>query len=210
MRTTDSVHTRLTDNTAELIALLPRLEAELPEKKRNPHGGFGSGKGGHHPLAAWNVQAAMLILDIHVGARELETNLRYQVAGTVWVRGGSETNTEKCLKGLPSLAMGVPYDVQVMAIRRTESWIYRGRLVLGDAEPVSRLPRLPGEPEPACPYGPHKGTLRVQHLTGVVRCLHPACRDSNGNKPSGRIELGAYSGEPLIAWADGVTGVAAA
>jgi hypothetical protein len=203
------MHSRLSDNTAELIALLPRLEEELPEKKRNPYGGFGSGSGGHHPLAAWNVQAAMLILDVHVGARELECNLRYQIAGTIWVRGGSEGNTERCLKGLPSLAMGVPYDVQVTALRRMESWIYRGRLVLGDAEPVSRLPRLPGESEPRCPYGEHKGTLRVRHTTGVVTCLHPACRDGNGQKPVGRIELGVYSGEPLIAWADGTTGVAA-
>lgn len=209
MRAADSVHTRLADNTAELIALMPRLEAELPEKKRRPYGGYGSGSGGHGPLCAWNIQAAMLILDIHIGSRELECNLRYSVTGSVWLRGGSDANTEHCLKGLPSLAMGAPYDVQVAAIRRTESWIYRARLVLGDTDPVSRLPRLPGEAEPACPYGSHKGTLRVRHSTGVVTCLHPACRDSNGRKPVGRIELGTYSGEPLIAWADGMTGVAA-
>jgi len=105
--------------------------------------------------------------------------------------------------------MGFPYDVQVVTIRKLESWIYRGRLVLGEAEPVSRLPRLPGEEEPRCPYGNHKGTLRVRHATGVVTCLHPVCRDSNGDKPIGRIELGQFSGEPMIAWADGTTGVAA-
>lgn len=209
MRSSDSLHTRLTGTTGELITLMPLIEAELPEKKRNPYGGFGSGKGGHGPLCAWNVQAAMLILDVHVGARELESNLRYQVAGTFWVRGGSEANTEHCLKGLPALAAGAPYDVAVLAIRRLESWIYRGKLILGLAEPLSRLPRLPGESEPVCPYCERKGTLRVRHATGVVTCLHPACRDSNDKKPAGRIELGKYSGEPMIAWADGMTGVAA-
>jgi hypothetical protein len=149
------------------------------------------------------------VLDVHIGARELEFNLRYQVAGTVWVRGGSEANTERCLQGLPSLAMGAPYDVQVTAARKLESWIYRARLILGETEPLSRLPRLPGEAEPACPYCRSKGTLRVRHASGVVTCLRPTCRDSDDKRPAGRIELGVFSGEPIVAWADGLTGVAA-
>lgn len=208
MRATDSVHAALADAAAELLALLPYVEAELTQKKRNPYGGFGSGKGGHGQLAAWNTQAAMLLLDIHTGARELESDLRYQVAGTLWIRGGSEKNTAHCIKGLPSLAAGVPRDVAVLVIRRLESWIYRAELILGRTEPLSRLPRLPGEPEPACPYC-ERATLRVRHATGVVACIHPACRDGNGRRPAGHIELGAYSGEPMIAWSDGMTGVAA-
>lgn len=209
MRTADSVHTQITGNVGELLTLLPRVETELPEKKRNPYGGFGSGKGGHGQLAAWNAQAAYWLLDVHIGSRELETNLRYQIAGTFWVRGGSEANTEHCLKGLPSLAAGAPYDVAVFATRKLGSWIYRARLILGEAEPISRLPRLPQQAEPRCPYCLRKETLRVRHASGVVVCLHPACRDSNDRRPVGRIELGTYSGEPMVAWADGLTGVAA-
>lgn len=210
MRGTDSVHKAMTDAVTALLVILPYVEAELTEKKRNPYGGFGSGKGGHGQLAAWNAQAAMLLFDIHIGARELECNLRYQVAGTIWVRGGSERNTARCIRGLPSLAAGAPHDVAVLVIRKLESWTYRGELILGRTEPLSRLPRLPGESEPRCPYCSRPGTLRVRHATGIVSCLHPACRDSEGRKPAGRIELGAYSGEPMIAWADGMTGVMAA
>lgn len=209
MRDSDSVYQQLADHVAELIALIPRLEEEIPEKRRNPYGGFGSGKGGHGQLAAWNTQAAYLLLDVHIGARELELNIRYQVSGSIWIRGGSTGNTISCLRNLPSLAAGVPHDVAAGAVRKTGSWVFRGQLVLGQVEPLSRLPRLPGEAEPCCPFGNHKGTLRVRHASGVVACIHPACRDANNQRPVGRIELGAYSGEPVIAWADGTTGVAA-
>lgn len=204
-----ALHVRVTDDVAALSGLLGRLEEEIPEKRKNPHGGHGSGKGGHHPLAAWNAQAAMLVLDVHAGCRDLETNLRYSITGTVRTRGGSDRNTARCLMNLAALCAGSDYAGVMLVCRKLESWIWRARLILGDADPVSRLPRLPGQGDFACPFCQTKGSLRVRHATGVVVCLRPTCRDSEGNRPAGRIEVGQYSAKSLLAWSDGTTGVMA-
>lgn len=210
MRSPVALHTRVTDATAALAELLERLEAEIPEKRKNPYGGAGSGKGGHAPLASWNSQAAMLVMDIHAGVRELEVNLRYSVTGVVRSRGSSDGNTAKSLSVLPSICAGCDYDAVKAACKQMESWIWRARTVLGEVDPFSRLPRLPGAGDPACPFCQSKGTLRVRHSTGVVICLKPSCKDSEGNRPQGRIEVGSFSGEPLIAWASGETGIGVA
>lgn len=203
-----SVYTRVAEDCAELAGLLARLEAEVPEKKRNPHGGYGSGKGGHHS-PAWNAPAAMLVMDIHYGVRELETNLRYQIAGTVRSRGMSAGNTQRSLDALPGLCAGLDQAAGRQAIQVLESWINRSRMILGDAEPMSRLPRLPGQSEPLCPYC-RGASLRYRPYTGSVKCIRPGCRDSNGNKPSGALTVGQYSGQPMLAWADGTSGAHAA
>jgi hypothetical protein len=171
MRSPASLFTRISDDCAELAGLLTRLEAEVPEKKRQPYGGYGSGQGGHPPLASWNAPAAMLVMDVHAGTRELETNLKHRLTGRIRSRGGSSANTSKCLELLPSLCAGVDYHDAATALKKLESWIFRARLVLGDADPVSRLPRLPGEAEPACPFCRCPGSLRVRHQTGAVMCL---------------------------------------
>lgn len=204
MRAAPSVFTRVTDDCTELAALLSRLEGEVPEKKRNPHGGYGSGKGGHHN-PAWNAPAAMLVMDIHYGVRELETNLKYEIAGTIRSRGASAGNTWKCLEGLPGLVSGLDHSGARLVLQKLESWINRARMILGDAEPLSRLPRLPGQTEPLCPYC-RGASLRYRPFSGTVRCIRPGCKDSNGERPAGQLTTGQYSGQPILAWADGQSG----
>jgi hypothetical protein len=204
-----TLHTRITDDVAELLTLLPRLEEEIPEKRRNPHGGFGSGQGGHHPLAAWNTAAAMLVADIHYGARELECDLRYRISGRARSRGASSVNTTRSLQMITSLISGVTYHDGRIAAIRIESWIHRGRLILGDEDPLSRLPRQPGQADPCCPFCGSKGTLRARLATGMIACVRPSCRDSEGNRTRGVIEVGAFSAETSIVWADGTTGLRA-
>jgi hypothetical protein len=201
-----SVFVRIADATSTLIELLDRLEAEIAEKRRNPHGGYGSGSGGHPPLA-WNAGVAMLLMEIHSGCRELEQDLKYQVSGRIRTRGGSDGNTVKALEGLPGLVAGVDHAGAVLVARRLESWAFRARLVLGDSEPFARFPRLPGQKAPACPFCHTPDSLRYRPFSGQVRCLRPTCRDSQGNRPEGRIDVGDFSGDPLIAWASGEIGV---
>jgi hypothetical protein len=201
----------MSDATAGLGEVYEKVEAEITEKRRNPHGGFGSGKGGHYPLAAWNNQAAMWVLDVHAGLREAEQDLAYGITRRVRPpRGGSERNTEKILAGLPSLSAGADYVVVRALAKRLENWSFRGQLILGLVDPYSRLPRLPGQGDPQCPFCSSPGTLRVAHATGIVVCLRPGCADSNGNRTRGRIEPGRFSGEQSIVWSDGQTGVARA
>jgi hypothetical protein len=202
---------RMSDATAALAGVYVRVEAEITEKRRNPFGGFGTPKGGHPALASWNPQAAMWVLDVHAGLREAEQNLAYGITRRLRdQRGGSERNTVKILDGLPSLAAGADYTVVRELARRLESWEFRGRLLLGEIEPFARLPRLPGQPAPACPYCRQIDSLRYRPVTGQVRCIRPGCTDSNGERPDGLLTTGQFSGEPQLEWKDGETGVAGA
>ena len=211
MRSPVALHVRITDAAAALGAVYARVEAEITEKSRNPFGGFGTPKGGHPALAAWNAQAAMWILDVHQGLREAEQNLAYGITRRLRPpRGGSERNTVKILGSLPSMAAGADYTVVKELARRLEAWEFRGRLILGLVEPFARLPRLPGQPAPACPYCRTADSLRYRPVTGQVRCIRPGCTDSKGGRPDGLLTTGKLSGEPQLEWADGETGVAGA
>lgn len=197
----------MNDAVADILALAERLEEEIPEKQRSPFGGAGSGKGGHQALASWNAQAAYLLMEIHAGARELEVNLRFQVAGSLRDdRGGSDGNTLAALQALPALAAGLDYAGAKLACRQLEKWAFRARIVLGEVEPFSRVPRMPGMPEALCPFC-HSRTLRMKPSTGQVRCVRPGCTDSDGNPSAGHVEVGAYSGEVMLTWADRSVGV---
>jgi hypothetical protein len=204
----NSLHTRLTEAADDLTGILDRLEAAVPYRPSRPASPGGVPRGGHGPLASWYSSAAYLIMEVHQGLRETEQNIRYRLSGRLRERGGSDGNTRKILEDLPGLLAGADYAAGNATARQLENWAQRGRTVLGETEPFTRLPRLPGEPDPACPYC-GRGTLRYRPYSGAVRCINPVCRDSAGNRPAGQIEPGAYSREPLLAWSDGTTGTAA-
>jgi hypothetical protein len=202
-----SLHTRIVDACADLAELLGRLEREIVYKRKE---GFSAGgspqKGGHRPLAAWNTPVATLIFVVHAGIRELTDDLTYSVAHTIRPKGGAHKVTLLLLERLPSLAAGADQHLAHRTARQVENWCGQARTVLGEAERWQRLPRQPGEAEPACPWCKNH-TLRYKSFTGVVKCITPGCRDSDGNSPQGLLEVGAVSGEPQLAWADRTTGV---
>lgn len=202
-----SLHSRITDACADLAGLLARLEQEISYKRREGFTAGGSpSKGGHRPLAAWNTPVAMLIFVIHAGVRELDADLTYAVAHTTRPRGGAHSVTLILLERLPSLAAGADQHIAHRTARQLESWSGQARLVLGETERLSRLPRQPGEPEPRCPNC-EKMTLRYRAFTGIIACINPECRNGDGNRTSGLLEIGALSGEPQIAWSDRTTGL---
>jgi hypothetical protein len=201
-----SVYSRIADATTTLIILMKRLQQELPHKPVHPPSVGGIPQGGHGPLASWNTRAALLFLEVHEGIRELEQNAKYMMSGRIRTRGGSDGNTSAALEGLPGLLSAAEHDVALMVARKLEAWAFRARLVLGEVEPFSRLPRLPGQGDPPCPWC-QRQTLRYRPYSGIVKCVNPACQDSQGNQPQGTLDIGQYSGEPVLAWADGSTGV---
>lgn len=202
-----AVYDRLSTAAAELVGLIDQLEAAVPHREQRGYREGGAPKGGSRPMAAWNTPVAMVILEIHAGARELETNLRYRAAGVVRSRGGSDSNTLAALDAVLSLAAGAGDGELRDAARRVEGWCWRARLALGQREPWLPLPRLPGRPVARCPFC-NFHTLRHKPLQGIIRCVNPACCDAEGARPVGRVEFGAYSDEPLLVWQDDSTGLA--
>jgi hypothetical protein len=155
---------------------------------------------------SWNAQVAYLVFDLRTVARSLEAVLRGHVTGSHKARGGSDANTFLALDAVVDLAHAAGESPTRDALRELERWLYRARVALGQIEPMSQLPRAPGASEPRCPWCGNL-TLRYQPHAGLVRCVNPECRDDDGRRPSGRVELGALSAEPILAWHDGSTGL---
>ena len=202
----DSVLTVLADTSETLTRLLPSLEtaARVPASRRPGPGSRGA-PGSRPP---WNTGPAYVLLDIHYGARALETDLRYVTAGVLRERGGSGSNTVRALVSIVSLAGGVPFAQQDAARRQVTAWLWRGRIALGESEPIQHVPRETGQPAPRCPWCRFP-SLRMRPLAGLVFCINPDCADGDGRHPVARIEVGAGFGEPLLVWQDESVGLAA-
>lgn len=155
---------------------------------------------------AWNTQAAYLVFDLHRLTRDHEDRLRRLVSGSVMPRGSSDRNTFLSLDTLPDLAFAAGDDEVHETLTALSGWLRRARETLGEVEPLARLPRQPGASEPRCPWC-QRMTLRHQPHAGIVRCVNPACRDTDGNRPLGRVELGRLSCEPLLVWGTGEVGL---
>jgi hypothetical protein len=155
---------------------------------------------------SWNTQAAYLIFDLRQLTRDHENRLLAFGAGTVRGRGSSDRNTFLSLDALPKLAHAAGTDEVRETLTVLSRWLRRAREALGEVEPLGRLPRLPGAPEPRCPWC-ERMTLRQQPHAGLVRCVNPSCRDTDGNRPLARVEIGRLSLEPMLVWGTGEVGL---
>lgn len=155
---------------------------------------------------SWNTQAAYLIFDLRQLTRSHENRLLALGAGTTRERGSSDRNTFLSLDALPKLAYAAGDDEVHETLTAFSSWLRRAREALGEVEPYSRLPRLPGAPEPRCPWC-QRMTLRQQPHAGLVRCVNPACVDTDGRRPLARVEVGRLSLEPILVWGTGEVGL---
>jgi hypothetical protein len=202
----NSVYQRVESAATELAGLIPALQNETPHKPSHGYTVGGAPQGGHRPLASWNTPAAMLDLEIHAGIRDTEAVLQYQVAGVARPRGGADTVTQAICRHLPALAAGCDTATAQRVARQLETWCWRVRLVLGEREPWQHLPRLPGHTVPRCPWCTYM-TLRYKPLSGVVKCVNPACVDEEGRRPAARIDFGPATGEPILTWQDSTSGL---
>jgi len=158
---------------------------------------------------AWNAQAAYLIFDLRQLVRAHESELRSIGTGVSQrPRGGSDQNTYLALEAIVDLAMAAGTELAKKTLYDLKTWHHRARVVLGEVEPLERVPRQPGEPEPRCPWC-EMTTLRYQACAGLVKCVNPECRDEDGERPRGRLEIGRTSGEPLLVWQDSTSGLTA-
>jgi hypothetical protein len=203
-----SLYERLQAAAAELLELLDRCEAELPHKPRRfasrPMGKVQAGT----TLTSWNTQIAMIVLDCHAGVRQLEQEIRSEVSGSRKARGGSDANTVQSVAAITSLAAAAGDYELGLAVRKMESWGWRCRVALGQAEPLQQIPRQPGHSAARCPWC-RMATLRMKPVSGVVRCINPGCKDDEGQQPSGHVQFGTYSQEPVLVWQDNSVGLAA-
>lgn len=195
----------VTDLTREAWCLRGELELLIVHPERRVEGRTIHVPG---PRIPWHTRAANGIMDLAVLSRELEHDLEQQLGiGSGRKRGPSDGNTRLALEHIPRLLSGIrDHSVTAWATSLLDRWIVRAKIALGEVEPLERLPRHEGMSEPSCPWC-HAHTLRFQRGAGVVRCVNPSCRDENGSRPRALIEVGSLSGEPMLVWQTGETGI---
>lgn len=200
---------RVTDAATRSWQLNGLLELLVPFPERT--GGNDPGRTGTRvdaPLP-WNSQAAMLVTELHAEARRLELALNLRVVGRRPARGGSSENTELALQAVCRLCEAVDDDEVRAVLRQLTGWVGRARVALGHGAPLRRLPRQAGEngvasTEPRCPWCAFQ-TLRFRPVPGTIVCVNPGCRDDEGRRPLGWLEVGTV-GTGVIRWQDGAVG----
>lgn len=204
----DSIVDQMSDTAQAAISLLATLEEliteppgrSMPDLRHATHVGSSP---------SWHQQAAFAVLDIGQLARLTENMLQRCVGLPERHRGSSTHNTILALQALSGLSVAATDHAALDVCGMVQRWIGRARIIVGDVEPLRRLPRTVGEEEPRCPQC-HFMTLRQQPYAGLLRCINPACRDQAGRRVVGRVEFGRLSAEPILVWDSGDVGLTVA
>jgi hypothetical protein len=196
--TAGSLRAQLREAIHECVCLNERLECVLHLPSSHLPGEIRHGKVSAAPVP-WYTTAAYLITDLHAESRGMESRLRLVAGHPVRKRGGSGDNTYKALEGVMSVSWAVD-DGRVMECTRwLRKWCGQARIALGEKDAPRKL-------EPGCPYCQER-TLWFWALSGVVRCINPACFADNGKKPQAHMEFSKVAGDFVLVWVDGSVGV---
>jgi len=190
--------------TEEVVHISGRLLAVITHK--NP--GAAAKRSGRlaHGQPPWNAAVAHAWLELHALARDTEKTFRMAAQLPVRQRGGSDANTRIALEACTRIAERVDDGRIVDALRALTKWCNCAKMVLGELERPTRLPRAPGSREPRCPWC-HKLTLRSWTQAGMVRCIDPECTDVQGRRPYARMEWSEFAHDWVLAWHDGSIGL---
>jgi hypothetical protein len=190
----------------EVARLLPCLSDLLPES-----GGQGPQTGviGRHAPASsepWQAEAATAYWTLHAGIRSMLNEMRYERGLPPLVWRGHDDATDRVLKMLGNYAPAVSPETLSEATARLEGWVTQAKQIadIDEAERWVPVPKVPGGRPPRCPYCGTYG-LRMARRRGEVRCLYPACTDSEGNPTRARMEPGGMSGEGILVFGDATT-----
>lgn len=200
MTTADTPADRLAEGLKSAEAMLAQLQVLLPELDSL---GPTTGTVGRHAPESdepWNNVVADAYWGIWHGAGKLVGLLRYAVGLKQLPEREAPTGPD-ALKAIGNLAPAAPDDVLRDAVRVVEGWIDKARRIPAIDESEAWSPIGPQPPE--CPYC-RTFSLRMQRRRGVVRCMFPGCRDSDGNPTRARMEPGRMSGEESLVFDDGL------
>jgi hypothetical protein len=204
-RHVDDLWARLTEAVTDAEALLPKLQALLPE----PDGiGPTTGTIGRHKPTSdepWNTAVADAYWNLWFGPGQLVGMLRYGL-GLPQLPPSEAPVGPDALKAIRNLTPAAPSDLVRHVTGKLERWADLARRIpaIDESEPWTPVPSLPGRAPPECPYCRTFG-LRMQRRRGVVRCVMPGCRDGDGNVTRARMEPGRMTGEARLVFGDGTT-----
>ena len=194
------VRANLHEATRTSWRLSTHLESLVTERS-TPAPGPSGGKRKPGSTPPWNKAAADLVFDLRSLARSLEEDLRYRVTGGYVRRGFSDRNTELSLQALTALSVTAQDADVALVLVQLSGWVERARPVVGETEPLRRVPRVQGYVEPRCPWCGYC-TLRCKLAAGFIFCINPSCTDEQGRRPLGVIEVDITLQGVVLRWQD--------
>jgi hypothetical protein len=204
------------ETAQELSGLMARARPLIrcPDQVAD-RGGSGGGPG-----EPWNSQAAHAYFGATAEVRQIEADLRLQVAGTVMDhRGGSDENTAAALEAVTALAEGLPAhvltqrdgkgpcccDLCVVSRRMARRiFVLQALPAIDLARAWRPLPRCKGTRPHRCPYC---GRFELRYAPGTltVTCFMPGCLDADGEQPFARVGRSRVGDlRPVLVWNDGL------
>jgi hypothetical protein len=209
-----AIRLRLKDSAEHAISLYGVLESLIAVKSRQPSGAFHGKIDFSQP--PWNAPVAHAITDLHSLSRKMERELRGELGLPERDRGGSDPNTRNALQSVLRLAESAEDFTVRLYAREIDKWIRRTHVSLGydplnpehEVEIPKRLPRVPGNPEPKCPFCKNH-TLREKPGMAEIFCINPACKDDKHRKPHAHMEYSEVAHDWVMVWQDGIAGVPA-
>lgn len=199
--TAGSLRAQLQEVIEESIRLNSHLESVLHLPMSHLPGEIRHGKVSAAPVP-WYTTAAWLIMDLHAESRDMEAKLRIVAGQPSRERGGSNQNTYKALESMMAVSWAVDDGWVKECTRWLRKWCGQARIALGEKDAPRKL-------EPGCPYCSER-TLRFWALSGVVRCINPACfvDKQEKKKPQAHMEYSKVAGDFVLVWSDNSVGVA--
>lgn len=194
-----SLQERLKNSTESAWRLYCSLEIMLPFKEAS--------KG--QPIARqkltastipWHGAAAGLIHEFYSEVRRLEVNLAASITGIRGVRrGGSDGNTRMALRAINNYSASVDDQLILGVLGYLERWIRRAEAVFDPDLGLHRIPRQPGEEELRCPWCEYQ-TMRWQPASGIIVCVNPECRNTDGVRPRWRADYEVLGDQLQFTW----------
>lgn len=149
----------------------------------------------------WNSEVACALFDTHAMIRDIESEMRQEVSGTVARRSHRSGNTGPVLAAITAMEVAVTRPTLRRAQRELGKVALRIRQLpaVDEALRWERLRNAPDEMPPACPYC-ECYSLKVAIVAGLVACFNPSCADDDGERPTARLDISRLDGSPVLAW----------
>lgn len=194
-----SLRERLKSSTKTSWKLYCALEVMLPFKEASKGQPISRQKLTTSTIP-WHGTAASLIHEFYAEVRRLEVNLAATVTGIRGARrGGSDGNTLMALRAIYNLSHSVDEQTAVGVLGYFDRWNRRAEAVFDPDLGLHRIPRDPGEEEMRCPWCEFQ-TMRWQPATGIIVCVNPECRTTDGERPRWRAEYEVVGDQMRFTW----------
>ena len=186
--------TALTEALDDLTTYLPHAAALIAQ----PDTDTSSGHGQPSSRPPWNPAAAAAALDAIEGAARLERQLRRDVTGLDSPqRPPAQTGT--VIRLIAIHATNLPARDAAQVARQVTGWV-QAILMLPAIDEAERPRHMPL----VCPYCGSR-SLWAYVRDGKLACLRAgACTDSDGVQPRGQLMISRVTGDPVVAWSDGL------